>query len=555
TATYTGELRQRLATYPDAEHEVSFWLRNRGGQPATMTVYWNDTVLATYQWGDTAYTYQSFTVTGTGDDTLKFAASSTPGDWRLDDVAVRGLREPGLQAMGYNGTGQLGLSDYANRRSATHVELDDVVSMAAGYEHSLALTTDGRLWACGSNGSGQLGLSGSGNRAVYTEVPLRNVRQVVAGAYHSAAVTADGTVWTWGSNEHGQLGLGHNANRDVPTVALYPSGSTLVAGYHHMMAVTEAGELYVCGRNSEGQLGLDHSSPVWTPTTLDLEAAISVWLGAYSSFAQTTDGRLWAWGANWNGRLGLGDWYQRNLPVDTGLSNIRFLAPGGSHALATVNSNRAPSATSQEVTTTAGAPVAVTLNGTDAETDPITFTLITSPSHGVLSGSAPNLIYSPEAGFSGTDAFMYRVSDPTGPGGTAIVWVVVGDRGPDAHDQDVVTGEGLAKAVTLTATDPDGDPLRFWIVDGPDHGTLTGAPPSVTYTPAAGYTGPDSFTFRASDAREESGTGTVSIRVNAIPVANPQTVSATSGIAKPITLTGSDGDGDSLTYSILTQPP
>ena len=80
----------------------------------------------------------------------------------------------------------------------------------------------------------------------------------------------------------------------------------------------------------------------------------------------------------------------------------------------------------------------------------------------------------------------------------------LGDRSvnhlPVASDGTAATDEDTAVVVNLSATDADGDPLTFAIVDGPLHGVLSGSGATRTYTPAANYNGPDSFTFRARDA-------------------------------------------------------
>ena len=81
-----------------------------------------------------------------------------------------------------------------------------------------------------------------------------------------------------------------------------------------------------------------------------------------------------------------------------------------------------------------------------------------------------------------------------------------------------------------------------------------GAPPNVTYTPAANYHGSDSFTFKANDGTADSNIATVSITVNAVndaPIANAQTVTTNEDTAKPVTLTASDADGDSLVFSVV----
>ena len=76
--------------------------------------------------------------------------------------------------------------------------------------------------------------------------------------------------------------------------------------------------------------------------------------------------------------------------------------------------------------------------------------------------------------------------------------VIAADRPPIADPQQLATAEDVALPITLTGSDPDGDPLTFEIVDPPAHGTLIGAAPILAYRPAADYYGPDEFTFRSA---------------------------------------------------------
>ncbi|MEX2140306.1 MAG: cadherin-like domain-containing protein [Pirellulales bacterium] len=101
-------------------------------------------------------------------------------------------------------------------------------------------------------------------------------------------------------------------------------------------------------------------------------------------------------------------------------------------------------------------------------------------------------------------------------------WVLTDaiDQRPVANDQTVTTTVNTAINISLTATDPDNDPLTFTIVSFPSHGALSGTAPNVRYTPANGYVGPDSFTFQASDGDGDSNIATVRITVNA-PNGNP----------------------------------
>ncbi len=88
------------------------------------------------------------------------------------------------------------------------------------------------------------------------------------------------------------------------------------------------------------------------------------------------------------------------------------------------------------------------------------------------------------------------------------------NRPPVAANQNVTTALDTAKAITLTATDADvGNTLTYSVVTGPASGTLSGTPPALTYTPAAGFTGTTSFTFKANDGTLDSSIATVTIAV------------------------------------------
>ena len=86
---------------------------------------------------------------------------------------------------------------------------------------------------------------------------------------------------------------------------------------------------------------------------------------------------------------------------------------------------------------------------------------------------------------------------------------------PSLSDQQIETAEDKATPIILAASDADGDPLTIAVSSGPAHGTLSGTPPEVVYTPAADFNGGDSFTFKANDGINDSNTATVSIMVMA----------------------------------------
>ena len=211
------------------------------------------------------------------------------------------------------------------------------------------------------------------------------------------------------------------------------------------------------------------------------------------------------------------------------------------------------------MTTNEDTAKAVTLTGSDPDNDPLTFIVVTDPSHGALSGTAPNLTYTPAANYNGSDSFTFKVNDGSGDSNIATVSITVNpvNDPPVADGQSVTTNEDTPKGITLTGSDVDGDTLTFSIASGPAHGSLSGAPPNVTYTPASNYNGSDSFTFKANDGSADSNIATVSITVDAVndpPIADAQSVTTNEDTAKPITLTASDADGDTLVLSVVAAP-
>ena len=226
----------------------------------------------------------------------------------------------------------------------------------------------------------------------------------------------------------------------------------------------------------------------------------------------------------------------------------------------TVNAvNDAPTATPQLPVTVEDTALPITLAGTDPESDPLTFAIGTGPGNGSLSGTAPNLTYTPNADFNGTDSFTFTVNDGefTSSAATVSITVNADNDIPTATAQSVSTAEDTALPITLAGTDPESDPLSFAIGTGPGNGTLSGTAPNLTYTPNTDFNGPDSFTFTATDGEFTSPAATVSITVNAdndAPTATAQSVSTAEDTALPITLAGTDPENDTLTFAIGTGP-
>ncbi len=221
--------------------------------------------------------------------------------------------------------------------------------------------------------------------------------------------------------------------------------------------------------------------------------------------------------------------------------------------------NDRPLANAANVTVVEDTPTPVTLTGTDIDGDPLSYTVVFQPRNGTLSGTAPNLTYTPDLDYVGPDSLKFKVSDGLLTSSAATVTIDVGGTNdpPVAFDQAVSVDEDKGKAITLTGSDPDGDPLTYTVVLQPRNGTLTGTAPNLTYAPDANYFGPDSLRFKVSDGTVQSAAATVSITVNPVndkPVADPQAVNTGEDTPVAITLSGSDIDGDPLTFILAIAP-
>jgi hypothetical protein len=261
-----------------------------------------------------------------------------------------------------------------------------------------------------------------------------------------------------------------------------------------------------------------------------------------------------------------GNWTYRPSLNYNGQDSFTFVVNDGtvSSAAATVTFNitpvnDTPSVTNQSVTTAEDVAVSITPMAGDVDGDSLTFTVFTSPAHGSVTVSDGQLLYTPAANYNGADSFEYQAHDPSGGVNTALVSVTVTpvNDAPTANAQSLSVNEDVTSPITLTGSDIEGSALTVSIVNPPSHGTLSGTPPNVTYVPGANYNGPDSFTFKVNDGGLDSAPATVSITVvpvNDTPSASPQTLTTPEDTSLSLTLSGTDGDGDMLSYVIVGDP-
>jgi hypothetical protein len=229
--------------------------------------------------------------------------------------------------------------------------------------------------------------------------------------------------------------------------------------------------------------------------------------------------------------------------------------------------NRPPVANPDSLTTVAGiaGTVDVLLNDTDPDGDLLAVISATPASHGLVVCTTLGLCtYTPALGYTGADSFNYTISDGRGGTSTATVSITVeaANRLPVANPDSLTTVAGLAGAVQVLTndTDPDGDLFAVISKTNGAHGLVACTVAGLcTYTPAIGYTGPDSFTYTVSDGRGGTAVGTVNVTVEAAnrpPVANPDSLTTVAGVAGVVDVLAndSDPDGDPLAVVSHTDP-
>ena len=266
---------------------------------------------------------------------------------------------------GDNSRGQLGTGDDSNRSAPTAVRgLKGVIAIAAGAESSLALSSQGSVWAWGDNDKADLGvptseLCGSvvgavGGKFRCSTTPTAQgltgvtALAVASDSLNGMALKSDGTVWAWGQNNDGQVGDGTTNDAVTPVPVQGLSNVTAIAqGGGFSLALERDGTVWSWGSNDSGQLGIGQASADGGadltahphPTRLAaLGNIVAIAAGNAHALALTADGRVYAWGEAFQGALGLSAASATtNQPVPLqapGLAGIKAIAAGNQTSLA-----------------------------------------------------------------------------------------------------------------------------------------------------------------------------------------------------------------------------
>ncbi|HBY80779.1 MAG TPA: hypothetical protein DEG47_28065, partial [Cyanobacteria bacterium UBA11148] len=246
----------------------------------------------------------------------------------------------------------------------------------------------------------------------------------------------------------------------------------------------------------------------------------------------------------------------------------------GEPSPAEISINIAPVAIDDTATTNINTPVTIDVlaNDSDADNDPLSFTIGTNPTNGTVAidnnGTPGDLTddsvtYTPNTGFSGTDSFTYQLSDGQGGTTTGIVNVTVeaaSNTPPVANDDTAITGENTAVNINVLGndSDADNDPLTLSIVTNATNGTATvndnGTPgnladDSIVYNPNANFSGSDSFTYQVDDGNGGTSTATVNVNVTASNKAPVNTVPGSQTVTEGQPLVFSAANSNAISIS------
>lgn len=224
------------------------------------------------------------------------------------------------------------------------------LGVSAGFGTTFVIDTHGNLWARGgANTYGELG-DGGNNRYYHPSFIYigSNFATVSAGKNHTLAIKTDGSLWAWGSNSEGQVGIKHDSGNGAKFTAPIQIGDktewvAVSAGEEHSLALNIHGELFAWGSNRFGQIGVNSSTELYNEPIKVGDGFKSISAGSQHSVSIKSDGSLWAWGYNFYGQLGYTTPTKANslVPVRIGNNNNwKNISAGLRHTLAITAENK-----------------------------------------------------------------------------------------------------------------------------------------------------------------------------------------------------------------------
>lgn len=255
-----------------------------------------------------------------------------------------------VRSWGANNNGQLGINDTIQQISPVRVKgpggvgyLNNIISIVARENFSLALKNDGTVWSWGFNGDGEMGDSTTTDKWAPVQVHgpanvgfLSNIKAISGGYAHVLALKNDSTVWAWGDNTNGELGDNTTVNELTPVQVIGPGGVgvlnhivAIAAGQQFSLALKNDGTVWAWGNNADGAIGDNTSIERHTPVQVlgplgvgFLTGITALAAGGGHAVALKNDSTVWSWGFNINGELGNNTAFSDSVPAEV-------LGPGG----------------------------------------------------------------------------------------------------------------------------------------------------------------------------------------------------------------------------------
>lgn len=239
-----------------------------------------------------------------------------------------------LSCWGSDYRGQLGLARMPPGQSVVHPQGDPrYIAVSSGQYHTCAIRPDGTAQCWGLNASGQLGTTTTEQcgPTMATRLPCsprpvnvatdQRFKAIAAGGDHTCALTRDGAAWCWGKDRVGQIGDGRTGDVTPPVaVAGDHRFDEITAGMDFTCARTAEGAVWCWGSNASGQIGANDSTDHSTPVQLTLPApAMSIGAGTAHACAVLQGARIFCWGAGMEGQLGNGRRADSRGPTEAGI--------------------------------------------------------------------------------------------------------------------------------------------------------------------------------------------------------------------------------------------
>lgn len=251
------------------------------------------------------------------------------------------LQAQKIFGTGSNANGQIGDGTIISKNVPTQVGVaNNWASIAVGANHTVAIKSDGTLWAWGDNTNGQLG----DGTVVPQTSPLKigvgtTWSKVACGNGFTIAIQTNGTLWAWGLNSFSQLGDGTIINSLVPKqIGISTLWSSIACGTSHTVAIQTTGSLWAWGKNTFGQIGNGSVTGLPQATPVQIGALLtwaSVSCGNDYSIAVQTNGTLWGTGFNGQNQLGDGTIINKSSFTQIGsATNWLRTASGKDHSIA-----------------------------------------------------------------------------------------------------------------------------------------------------------------------------------------------------------------------------